>query len=279
MTGQGEPAPFASQGLRREFATLALESLSIHFGGLAALDDVDLEVFDMDLTGLIGPNGAGKTTAFNVITGVYRPAVGRVIFQGRDITDLKPYQIARLGIARTFQSVRLFRGLSVLDNVRIAYHYRTHSGVLSSVLGTRASRSEERDITARAFEFLRLFQLDGRARQPAGSLAYGEQRRLEIARALATEPRLLLLDEPAAGMNPSETAGLMDLISWIREQFRITVLLIEHDMRFVMGICKHIVVLDNGRVIARGAPDEVRSDPTVIKAYLGETRACSRSRE
>jgi len=258
--------------IKREFAILSLDGISMKFGGLAALEGLDLELYDTDLVGLIGPNGAGKTTAFNVITGVYRPSAGRVSFQGRDITGEKPYRISRLGLARTFQNIRLFKGLSVLENVKIAYHYHSGAGVLSSVLRTGRFRREERLIEERAMEFLKLFKLDARYADPADSLPYGQQRRLEIARALATEPRLLLLDEPAAGMNRGETEELMDLVRWVREEFHITVLVIEHDMRFVMGICRRLTVIDHGKVIATGTPEEVRSHPAVIEAYLGELR-------
>lgn len=259
-----------AEELKREFAILSLDGVSMNFGGLRALEGLDIELYDTDLVGLIGPNGAGKTTAFNVITGIYRPTAGRVLFAGRDITGLKPYQISRLGLARTFQNIRLFKGLSVLENVKIAYHYHSSAGVPASLLRTRRFRREERHIEERAMEFLKIFKLDARYADPADSLPYGQQRRLEIARALATEPRLLLLDEPAAGMNRRETQELMDLVRWVRDEFHITVLVIEHDMRFVMGICRRLTVIDHGRVIASGTPDDVRSDDAVIKAYLGE---------
>jgi len=272
MTAQERANQCVATGIRKEFATLSVEGLHIHFGGLAALDGLDLTVFDMDIAGLIGPNGAGKTTAFNLITGVYRPTKGRIVFQGRDVTGMRPNEVTRQGIARTFQNIRLFRNLSVLDNVRVAYHYHSRSSILESILRTGRFRDEERGITEKAREFLRLFRLEHRADALAGSLPHGEQRRLEIARALATEPRLLLLDEPAAGMNHTETGELMEMIHWVRDEFHITVLLIEHDMRFVMGICRQITVLDHGRVIACGTPDEVRQDAAVIEAYLGEAR-------
>ena len=260
--------------IRHEFAALSVEDLTVRFGGLTALDGVSLTLYDMDLAGLIGPNGAGKTTAFNIITGVYRPTSGRIVLNGRDISGRRPSDITRMGVARTFQNIRVFRGLSVLDNVMIAYHYHARSSVLSAVLRTAAFKAEESAIRDKAFAFLRLFKLDGRADDLAGSLPHGDQRRLEIARALATEPRLLLLDEPAAGLNRAETEALMEMVRWIRNEFHITVLVIEHDMRFVMGICEKITVLDHGRVIACGTPDEVRRDPAVIEAYLGEGRRC-----
>lgn len=276
MTQQTFDRRGPGEDLKREFAILSLEGISINFGGLKALEDVSLQLYDTDLVGLIGPNGAGKTTAFNIVTGVYRPTEGSVVFQGRDITAMQSYEISRLGLARTFQNTRLFRGLSVLDNVKIAYHYHSGAGIFDSVLRTSRFRGRERQIEERSMEFLRLFKLDSRSRDVAGSLPYGQQRRLEIARAVATEPRLLLLDEPAAGMNRSETEQLMDLIRWVRDEFRITVLLIEHDMRFVMGICKRLSVLDHGRVIAEGTPDDVRSNPAVIEAYLGEAHSARR---
>ena len=269
MTPLAAGSPHPAEGLKREFAVLSVENLSMKFGGLAALEDLNLALYETDLVGLIGPNGAGKTTAFNIITGIYRPSAGRILFEGRDITGGKPYEICRLGIARTFQNIRLFAGSSVLDNVKTACHYHSRAGVAASLVRTGSFRREERRIEEKAMEFLRLFNLAERRRDIAGGLPYGQQRRLEIARALATEPRLLLLDEPAAGMNRSETRDLMDLVEWVRDEFRITVLLIEHDMRFVMGICKRLTVLDHGRVIAAGTPDEVRSNPAVIEAYLG----------
>ena len=259
--------------MKREFAVLSLSDISLNFGGIKALDDINLTLYETDMAGLIGPNGAGKTTAFNIITGIYRPTSGTVSFRGDDITAKRPYKTTRLGIARTFQNIRLFKNMSVLDNVKAAYHFHTKSGIIASILRTPGFRAEERRIEERAMEFLKIFKLDKSADVPAGSLPYGRQRRLEIARALATEPRLLLLDEPAAGMNTTETAELMELVRWIHDEFHLTVLLIEHDMRFVMGICEKIIVLDHGRVIARGAPDEVRTNPAVIEAYLGETHS------
>lgn len=274
MSAESAYAGHATEEMRREFAILSLDNLGMKFGGLSALEAVSLNLYDTDLAGLIGPNGAGKTTAFNIVTGVYRPTAGKVYFGRREITGMKPYQIARLGIGRTFQNIRLFKGLTVLENVKIAYHYHAKAGVVSSVARLEAFKSEERQIESRAMDFLRLFKLDGRANDIAGALAYGQQRRLEIARALATEPRLLLLDEPAAGMNRSETEELMDLVRWVHDEFRLTVLVIEHDMRFVMGICRRLSVLDHGRLIASGTPDEVRANPAVVEAYLGEAREC-----
>ena len=221
------------------------------------------------MIGLIGPNGAGKTTAFNLITGVYRPTTGEITFDGSSIVGLKPYQITQRGITRTFQNIRLFSELSVLDNVKIAYHCHVKYGLLESVLRIGRYFSEEEEIEKESLNLLKIFKLDEHANEVAKNLPYGAQRRLEIARALAAKPKLLLLDEPAAGMNPQETHELMEMIQWIRKQFGLTVLLIEHDMSLVMGICERIYVLEYGIIIASGTPEEIQNNPEVIRAYLG----------
>jgi branched-chain amino acid transport system ATP-binding protein len=240
-----------------------------HFGGVKALDGVDLGVRRGELVGIIGPNGSGKTTLFNVITGIYAPDGGTVTMEGESIAGLPPHRIARKGIARTFQNIRLFRELSVAENVRIAYHPNVHYGPGDAVFRTKLFHREERRMNEEVEGFLSIFSLQDRRGELAKNLSYGDQRRLEIARALASCPKLLLLDEPAAGMNPSEVGKLMEFILGIRERFRLTVLLIEHRMRLVMGICERLIVLDFGRVIARGTPSAIRSDPLVVEAYLG----------
>ncbi|HHE71713.1 MAG TPA: ABC transporter ATP-binding protein [Chloroflexi bacterium] len=248
---------------------LEVEGLTHFFGNLRAVHDFDLTLRHGELVGLIGPNGAGKTTVFNLITGVYVPSEGSIRFQGIDLVGLPSHEIIQMGIARTFQNIRLFSNLTVLDNVRIAYHPHAGYSLLDSVLHTRRFREKETEMTVRAQEFLEIFGLAERQNEIAGGLPYGLQRRLEIARALAAQPRLLILDEPAAGMNPQEIDELMELIRFIRERFDLTVLLVEHRMRLVMNVCEWITVMDFGEVIARGRPSEVRSNPLVIEAYLG----------
>jgi branched-chain amino acid transport system ATP-binding protein len=248
---------------------LSTVSVTHAFGGLIAVDDVSISVQRGDIFGLIGPNGAGKTTLFNIMTGLIAPNRGQLFFEGREITRLQPYRIAERGIARTFQNIRLFGELSVLENVMAGRHVRTHSNVISGVFGLPASRTEERDTREQAMRLIDMIGLADRAHVRAGGLPYGDQRRLEIARALALEPRLLLLDEPAAGMNPREKQGLSDFVRQMRDQFHLTVVMIEHHMPLVMGLCDRIAVMNFGQLIAVGVPAEVQHDAAVIKAYLG----------
>jgi branched-chain amino acid transport system ATP-binding protein len=249
---------------------LKVENVGIRFGGLKAVSEVNLELMQGELVGLIGPNGAGKTTFFNLLTGVYVPTDGSILLDGEKLNGLAPYKITKRGISRTFQNIRLFSELSVLDNVKVAYHSLAKHSMFSSILRLPSHFSGEKEMEEKAIEFLKIFKLENVMHEMAKNLPYGQQRRLEIARALAANPKLLLLDEPAAGMNPQETAELMNLISLIRERFSLTILLIEHDMLLVMGVCERIYVLDHGQLIAEGTPDQIRNNPKVIEAYLGE---------
>ncbi len=248
---------------------LKLDNVTVKFGGLTAVSDVCLEIQERDLAAIIGPNGAGKTTLFNTITGIYPPTLGKVTFNGFDLKNIKSSDIAELGIARTFQNIRLFKNSTVLDNIRLAKHTRIRYGFLSSILRDKEFLEEEKRIKEDSLKLLKLFNMEDKSEMLAKNLPYGEQRKLEMARALATEPKLLLLDEPAAGMNPTETKELTELIHFIRDHFNIAIVLIEHDMRLVMEIAEKIFVLDYGNLIAKGSAKEIQNDKRVIEAYLG----------
>ena len=248
---------------------LSLSHVTKRFGGLTAVSDVSFALEEGEVVGLIGPNGAGKTTVFNLVTGVYQLSEGQIRVAGQSTAKKTPDRITALGVARTFQNIRLFREMSALDNVKVGFTSKTRYGLFAGFFRTKTMRAEEREVERQAMELLETMGLSHLAYEKAGSLAYGPQRRLEIARALATGPRLLILDEPAAGMNPQEKDDLAKMIIDIKRRFALTLLVIEHDMKFVMRLCQRIVVLDYGRVIARGTPEEIRRDPAVIAAYLG----------
>ncbi len=251
-------------------ALLEVKNLGISFGGLRAVDGFNIQIEKGQLYGLIGPNGAGKTTVFNLLTGVYKPNEGIITLDGKNITGKKTIEINKEGIARTFQNIRLFKDMSVLDNVKVGLHNKHSYSTIEGILRLPKYRKVEKEMDERAMELLKVFDLDGQADQLASNLPYGKQRKLEIARALATEPKLLLLDEPAAGMNPNETQELMNTIHFVRDEFHMTILLIEHDMKLVSGICERLTVLNFGQVLAEGETSEVLNDPQVITAYLGE---------
>ena len=251
-------------------ALLEVTELGISFGGLRAVDELNMHIDEGALVGLIGPNGAGKTTVFNMLTGVYRPTDGGIRLAGENIVGKKPHEICKMGIARTFQNIRLFNKLSVLDNVKAGFHNEVTYSLAESLFHLGSYRKKEKLMDERAEEILRVFDLDQQKDYKAANLPYGKQRKLEIARALATDPKLILLDEPAAGMNPNETAELMETIELVRQRFHVTVLLIEHDMKLVSGICEYLYVLNFGRLLAEGTPSEVLSNPEVVTAYLGD---------
>ena len=251
-------------------AMLDVTKLSISFGGLRAVDELTMQIEEGGLVGLIGPNGAGKTTVFNMLTGVYLPTEGAIRLDGKNLIGKKPADICKMGVARTFQNIRLFPKLSVLDNVKAGLHNQVTYSLAESMLHLGGYSKKEKDMDQRALEILSVFGLDSSANDLASNLPYGKQRKLEISRALATSPKLLLLDEPAAGMNPNETGELMETISLVRKKYGVTILLIEHDMKLVQGICEYLYVLNFGKLLAEGTPAQVLNDPAVIKAYLGD---------
>ena len=254
----------------KKVPVLEVNELGIDFGGLTAVNDFSLQIYNGEIVGLIGPNGAGKTTVFNMLTKVYQPSRGKITFLGQDTAKMSVVDMNKAGVARTFQNIRLFSNLSVIDNVKIGMHNKISYSNFDAIFRLPKFHKEEKEVEQKAMELLKIFELDKSADLAAGNLPYGAQRRLEIARALATEPKLLLLDEPAAGMNPQETEELMKMIRFVRDHFKIAVLLIEHDMKLVMGICERIAVLNYGMMLAEGTPAEIQANPQVIKAYLGE---------